>query len=145
MKKSATSLQIRKFILAPKEKVFSAWTDADHIKRWFAPGTMTVPFASCNPTVGGEYRIKMQNDKNETHITYGTYKEIIPNQKLVFTWSWEGPNRNETLVTVELTERDGGTELTLTHERFIDPAQVDHHAEGWKGCLANLQDRINSF
>lgn len=145
MKKADTSLQIKKFINAPKEKIFNAWTHPEQIKRWFAPGNMTVPFAEGEAVIGGHYKIQMKNDKNEIFTTYGQYKEIIPNQKLVFTWGWEGPDRHETLVTLELTERDGGTELTLTHERFIDAAQKNHHAEGWEGCLANLADRINTF
>jgi CubicO group peptidase (beta-lactamase class C family) len=77
--------------------------------------------------------------------TVGVYREIIPNEKLVFTWGWEGPERHETLVTIELSDRDGGTELVLLHERFADQAAADHHGQGWRGCLENLATRITGF
>lgn len=77
-------------------------------------------------------------DGGETHTTTGVYKEILPPQRLVFTWGWEGPDREETEVTIELKEKDGGTELTLTHARFASTESRDKHQHGWDGCLDNL-------
>jgi uncharacterized protein YndB with AHSA1/START domain len=138
-------LQIKKFIGAKREKVFQAWTDPAYMKQWFAPGDMTTPLAECEAKVGGAYKVQMKNSKSETFTTTGTYKEFIPNEKLVFSWGWDGPERVETLVTVEFVDKDHGTEVILTHERFADQASADHHAKGWEGCLASLAGRIGTI
>ena len=138
-------LQLKKFIEAKREKVFRAWTDPALIRQWFAPGDMTTPLAETEPRTGGSYRIQMKNSKDETFTTFGEYREFIENEKLVFTWGWESPDRHETLVTVEFVDKGNGTEVILTHERFADQASADHHQEGWEGCLNSLAARINAL
>ncbi|MCG3117731.1 MAG: SRPBCC domain-containing protein [Candidatus Manganitrophus sp. SA1] len=139
MKPSEIKLQITRFFPASREKIFEAWTRPDKIMQWFAPGEMTIPLAEVDLRVGGRYRIQMKDpDGGETHTTTGVYKEILPPQRLVFTWRWEGPDSQETEVTIELKEKDGGTELTLTHARFANTESRDKHQHGWNGCLENL-------
>jgi uncharacterized protein YndB with AHSA1/START domain len=142
MKPTEARLDLKRFFRASREAVYQAWTRPDLIKQWFAPGPMTTPLAEVDLRVGGGYRIQMRKPDGETHTTTGVYKEIVPNQRLVFTWGWEGPDRFETLVTVEFLEKDGGTELVLTHERFADTGSRDMHREGWEGCLASLERRL---
>jgi uncharacterized protein YndB with AHSA1/START domain len=57
------------------------------------------------------------------------------------TWVWELPKENaraETLVTVELVDKDGATELVLTHEHFPSSTMRDNHEHGWTGVLESL-------
>ena len=141
-----TELTLTKTIRASREKVFQAWTKPDLVKRWFAPGAMTVPSAEVEAKVGSSYRIQMlDTDGSTTYTTRGDYKEIIPNEKLVFSWGWEGPERYESQVTILLKDNNEGTELTLIHQRLANTEAVEKHTEGWIGCLANLADRINQF
>jgi uncharacterized protein YndB with AHSA1/START domain len=148
MTTSDTKLQLKKFIRATPQRVFDAWTKPSLMKQWFAPGTMTVPDAQADMRVGGAYKVTMNNaDETSpmptgTYVTYGVYKEIVPNSKLVFTWGWEGPDRHESIVTVEFQAKDGGTEVILTHERLANAEQVQKHTHGWLGCLENLATRI---
>jgi uncharacterized protein YndB with AHSA1/START domain len=138
-------LRVSRFIAAKREQVFQAWTTPALMRQWFCPRDMIAPHAEADPRVGGGYKVQMKNNKGELHTTYGVYRQIIPNEKLVFTWGWEGPERQETLVTVELRDKDGGTELVLTHERFATQESADMHAQGWRGCLENLAFRIGNF
>ena len=101
------------------------------------PGPITVPVAQVDLKVGGRYRLEMDNARTK-YVVYGQYVEIIPNQKLVFTWGWEGPNRYETRVTVLFTDKPDGTELTLTHERFANAEDMGRHEHGWTGSLEKL-------
>jgi len=71
----------------------------------------------------------------------GTYVEVQPPSRLVYTWQW-GHREDETLVTVEFNDRDGGTELVLTHERFRDEPDVTLHGEGWDGCFTRLGELL---
>jgi uncharacterized protein YndB with AHSA1/START domain len=140
-----TELRLTRLINAKREKVFRAWTDPDWVCRWFAPGEMTVPNADVDAKVGGNYRIQMQNNEGKLFITSGTYKEIVANEKLVFSWGWEGDDRYESVVTILLNDSEGGTELTLIHERLRNTESVEKHTQGWTGCLANLAARIIQF
>jgi len=72
----------------------------------------------------------------------GEYRELRPGRKIVFTWQWEDDEaweNNVSVVTVELTDRDGGTELRLTHERLPNEASRDGHTRGWNSALDKLE------
>jgi uncharacterized protein YndB with AHSA1/START domain len=139
----AERLVVKRTFKAPVEKLYAAWTDAEQMKRWFAPGKMTVPTAEADVRVGGRYRVQMSGgDDCEFHTTGGVYREVIPNQRLVFTWQWEGSDL-ETVVTLDFKSLSANeTELTLTHEGFDGEATRDKHAQGWDGCLANLDNYV---
>jgi uncharacterized protein YndB with AHSA1/START domain len=132
-----TSLRMTRLIKARREKVFEAWTRPEIVKQWMGPGPVTVTRVTADAKVGGSYRIEMDNAGTK-YVTFGEYLEVVPNRKLVFTWGWEGPNRYETRVTVLLEDRDGGTELTLLHERFANAEDMGHHEHGWTGSLEKL-------
>jgi len=134
-----STLQIKRTFKAPRDKVFKAWTDPTVLKQWFAPSDdFSVPIADIDLRVGGKYRIAMQAPDGAQHIAIGTYREVAPSQKLVFTWTWEKSPMPETLVTVEFNERAGSTEMVFTHELFPSVEERDHHNKGWIGCLDRL-------
>ena len=137
------SLTLKRHLKAPVERVFRAWTEGEALKRWFGPSdAMAVVTAEVDLKVGGRYRIVMQEAGVEPHRVGGVYREIVPNRRLVFTWAWESTPERESLVTVELAPEDGGTRLTLTHERFFDEAARDGHGKGWTGSLARLDRHL---
>lgn len=69
----------------------------------------------------------------------GTYREVRPPEKLVYTWSWEGqPDFGETLVTVEFRDLGSSTEVVLTHEFFPNEEARQNHDKGWNSCLDRL-------
>ncbi|MDT7042480.1 SRPBCC domain-containing protein [Candidatus Nitronereus thalassa] len=149
---SQTSIQITKIYQAPREKVFEAWTTPEALKQWFGPSDdFKTPSVEVDLRVGGKYRIQMLAPNGESHIVGGTYKEISAPGKLVFTWAWEAGGgcgdtepgaTTETLVTVEFRNRDGETEMVLTHEQFPNPESREKHNEGWGGCLDRLRTAI---
>jgi uncharacterized protein YndB with AHSA1/START domain len=138
-------LRLNRFIAARREQVFRAWISPALMQQWFCPVDMSVAQAEADPRVGGLYRVQMRKSSGELHITSGVYREVIPNERLVFTWGWEGPDRHETLVTIELRDKDNGTELVLIHERFADQGSADHHGQGWRSCLENLAAHADRF
>lgn len=139
------SVQLSQFIAANVDKVFRAWTDAKWLCQWFAPGDMTVPHAEVDASEGGKYRIEMLNPDNETFITYGEYKQVVKNKKLVFSWGWEGPDRYETEVIVEFEAVDGGTLINLQHLRHRNGDVAANHSSGWVGIFVKLVEKIDSF
>ena len=83
--------------------------------------------AETDVRVGGRYRIIMRTSDGEEHDVSGVYREVVPNEKLVFTWAWRSTPERESLVTVALKSDGDGTLLTLTHEQFFDEPARDRH------------------
>lgn len=138
-----TSLTIRRTYPASRERVFRAWTDPAALRQWSCPVGMTVTDAQVDLRVGGAYRVAMQPpDESEPSVAYGTYREVEPPARLVYTWQWEGGEMGETLVTVEFLDLGGETEVVLTHELFPAPDVRDLHNEGWVACLEHLAQAL---
>lgn len=134
------SLTLKRHINAPVAKVFRAWTEGETLKRWFGPSdAMKVVIAETDLKVGGRYRIVLEQPDGEQHRVGGVYREIVTDQRLVFTWAWESTPERESLVTVEVKAADGGTSLTLTHAQFADEEARDRHNHGWTGSLDRLE------
>jgi uncharacterized protein YndB with AHSA1/START domain len=113
------SLTLKRHYPAPVEKVYRAWIDPEALKRWFGPSDEgKILVSETNPTVGGRYRIVMQMPSGEQHRVGGVYREIVPNEKLVFTWAWESTPERESLVTVRLKRAGDGTDIDA-HSRAV--------------------------
>ena len=135
-----TTLNLRRTFAAPREKVFQAFTEAEIMKKWWGPEEFTCPTAEIDLKVGGKYRIAMKPPEGDVFYVKGTYREIKPPKRLVYTFQWEGAGmKEETLVTLEFHEKGDATELVLVHELFPDANARDDHNKGWESsfdCLA---------
>ena len=135
-------LVIRRMLPAPQERVYRAWTDREESMKWSAPEGMHVPSFECDFRVGGAYRMVMLKPDGEEFVAKGTYREIVPPQRLVYTWTWEEDapaDEHETLVTVEFNARGDQTELVLTHENLRNAESRDSHTEGWNSMLNKFE------
>jgi uncharacterized protein YndB with AHSA1/START domain len=134
------TLQMKRTFRAPRAKVFRAWTGRLELAQWFAPSaeySTVVPELELR--VGGRYRVEMHHKGGNVHRFSGTYQEIKPPEKVVFTWRWEGDtNPEHSVVTIEFQDLGNSTEVTLTHERLPNPEERDKHAHGWNGCMDQL-------
>lgn len=132
----APVLVVRRWFAAPRERVFAAWLDPASLARWMRPHDHTRTTVELDARVGGKFRIAMIHEQGEnTHE--GEYLAIEPPARLAFTWASANTDHSPTVVTVELLEKDAGTELILTHRR-LPPAQVTAHREGWIAILRRL-------
>lgn len=125
---------------APRSLVFQVWTQREHLVRWHCPHDFTVRSFDADVRPGGAYRVGMLAPDGHEHWISGTYREVVPVERLVFTWIYEGEDpRNETLVTVVLAEEPGGkTKLTLRQTGFASDDGRDEVHGGWSECLENL-------
>ncbi|MEP3278597.1 MAG: SRPBCC domain-containing protein [Stappiaceae bacterium] len=131
------SLTVSRKFAAPAKQIFDAWLDPAMLARFMTPAPgMTVPKAETDPVEGGRFDIVMKMEGNELPHA-GTYKEISPYSRLVFTW--ESPySVPESTVTLNFVEVDGGTEVTLTHDKFPNEEARDNHEGGWSAILEKL-------
>lgn len=138
----ANTLVITRTLPARPEWVFEAFTRGEIAKQWMSPGTYAVPEVEIDARVGGSYRIVMEGPEDQTYSPSGVYEEVVPNEKLVYTWKWA----HEELVTRFMVELkpigDDQTELTLTHTGFVDTEQHNSHKEGWIACMDKLEAAV---
>lgn len=133
------SLTINRTLNAAVPVVFAAWTDPAKIVQWFAPSDdMTCEVPDFDFKVGGSYTIVMRSPDGERHCVSGHYREIVENQKLVFSWAWESTPERVSQVTIKLRPDGDATRLQLIHEQFFDEAARDNHNIGWTACLERL-------
>ena len=138
----STTLEIKRFINAPPARVYAAWTDPAQLKEWFGPENVRMRNLTADPRVGGKYRWDLINQEDEEMSVFGEYRELVPGKKIVFTWKWdddENWEEHNSVVTVELSDRDGGTEVRLRHEQLPSEESRDRHNEGWNSLLNRLE------
>jgi uncharacterized protein YndB with AHSA1/START domain len=133
------SLTLKRRLKAPPAEVFAAWIDPTKIARWFRPGETIPAYAETDPRVGGRYRIVARSAAGEEQQVSGTYLEVVPGEKLVFTWSGPCSPGHDSLVTVTIKPDGDGSLLTLVHEQFFDQELRDGAERGWTGCLDALE------
>ena len=136
------SLTVKRRLKASPAKVFAAWTDPEKIKRWMGPEQFKTAQAESDARVGGRYRFVMLSPDGEKHGVGGIYREVVANEKLVFSWAWDaapGDEAYESLVTVLFKPDGDGTLLTLTHEQLFDEESRVGHGKGWNGALDKLE------
>jgi uncharacterized protein YndB with AHSA1/START domain len=139
-----TSVEIKRFINAPVDRVYQAWTDPAQLKEWWGPEGVQTRNFTADAQVGGKYRWDLCSQDGEDMSVFGEYLELTPGRRIVFTWKWdddENWNAHDSIVTIELSNCDGGTEVRLVHEKLPSEASRDRHNEGWSSVL----DRLEKF
>lgn len=135
------SVTIVRRIRATPAKVYAALTQPEQMVRWWGPDAGPTLSAEADVRPGGRYSVVFRLLDGSEHNPTGVYREVVPGKKLVFTWEWPGSPERESLVTFRLEPFDGGTELTLVHERLPDEDARASHAQGWRGFL----DKLDGF
>jgi uncharacterized protein YndB with AHSA1/START domain len=140
-------LHLSRFIAAPRDRVFTAWTTPEAIKVWFGPEDCRVLKAEVDLRVGGEYSFSLSTQRLGQIKVSGRYREVTPPAKLIYTWRWEGHSEltiGTSLVTVEFLPSGAETEIRLTHEQLPSTDSRDRHGHGWSGALDNLEKYLVS-
>jgi uncharacterized protein YndB with AHSA1/START domain len=130
-------LEITRIFEATPSEVFNAWLDREQWASWIGPEGVHCDVPLLEPRVGGRYRLIMHLPDGKLLHVAGSFKAIELDRNFSFTWGMEGEPR-ETLVTVELRELHGRTELTLRHEGLPAAADRDGHGKGWNSALNKL-------
>lgn len=141
MSAAGAALRFERLLRAPRGVVFAAVTDVTLMRRWMCPRNFSVTEAHAQAEVGGGFRIVMQGPDGARYPVAGEYLEVRPPEAVTFTWTWEPPHSMAgvtTRVRLRLTERDGGTHMTMVHSNLASLAERESHREGWTGALAKL-------
>lgn len=148
------SVNLRQHYNASPAQVFAAWTNPQALAVWFGPHSHKSEIVKFDAREKGSYEIRMlpiaedpdcSGDSNQPSVCAGEFVQIVPDKKIVMTFTWieNGAEIGDTLLTIELTEDNGGTELVLLHERLPNKEICDSHNGGWQGTLECLEEYLS--
>jgi uncharacterized protein YndB with AHSA1/START domain len=126
-------VRIERVLPATIGKVYDAWTRTELLARWYCPNPAWELKVQADVRVGGDWVVEMG-----PHVVRGTYLEVEPPRRLVFSWKWDGTDDPPSRVEVELAEVADGTRMLLSHTGFTGPDDAANHRMGWEPQLARL-------
>jgi uncharacterized protein YndB with AHSA1/START domain len=138
---SDNQFQVSVRIPAPPEQVYAVFQDPEKSKKWYSLDGMVAKSIELDMRKGGRYRVCLEI-LNESVTVVGEYREVIPNEKLVFTHQWEDKLMHETLATVLFRPRGLETEVLVTQEEFVSAEAADVQRTAWIGALEILAARF---
>ena len=135
-----TTLVLRRTFEASRARVFRAWITPEALEQWLRPRGIHMTVQSLDARVGGSFRFELENGSS----IVGTYLQIVPPEKLVFTWSAGAALGQETVVTLDFLEQGAVTELILTHEHLVTPLRHAVAQGGWSSVFDALASALSS-
>ena len=131
------TVRLHRVIAAKPEKVFRAFVEPDAIASWLPPFGFTCAVHELDAKVGGTHRMSFRNfTTGNDHSFGGTYLELIPGERLVYTDSFDDPGMpGEMKVTVTLKAVSAGTDMTVVQEGIPDMIPPDACYLGWQDSL----------
>src|ERR1051325_1177691 len=123
-------LTVSRLFDAPRDLLFRLWTEPEHAARWWGPKGFTAISCEMDVRPGGAYRACMRSPQGTRHCRRGIYREIVPPERLVFTFVWEDADGNpghEMIVTVTFADAGSKTRLTLHQAGFETVSARDSH------------------
>jgi uncharacterized protein YndB with AHSA1/START domain len=143
---------ITRVLDAKRDLVFKAWTEPNHLARWWGPHGFTNPVCELDVRPGGAIRIDMRGPDGTVYPMTGVFREIIEPERLMFTASSlddEGCPLFEVLNTVTFAERAGKTTVRVLARVVMTTPEVAPYLEGmepgWAQSLERLADQLASM
>ncbi len=133
-----------RFLRAPRDLVFDALVEPEHLARWCGPGDFKQSVCEVELWQDGAHRSVLLGPDGKDLTLSGIYREVRRPERLVYTERFEvAPHSShEHVVSITLTERRGGTALTLTERlQAAEDLGVKMHVGAWESNLQSL-DRL---
>jgi uncharacterized protein YndB with AHSA1/START domain len=144
-RKSERELVVARTINGPARIVFDAWTKPELLKQWWIPKSAGLSLLSCevDARVGGSYRLVFSYQGSEPMTFFGTYTEVTPHSRLVWTNEEAGDAGQVSTVTFE--EKAGKT-LVVMHELYPSKEALDAAvASGSQGGMLETFEQLDEF
>jgi uncharacterized protein YndB with AHSA1/START domain len=148
-------LVIERIFDAPRDLVWKAWTDPEHVKLWWGPKGFTAPVVQADFRVGGAYLYCMRSSEGQDYWSTGVYRDIVPQERFVATDSFADEHGNvvpashygmpadfplEMLVTVTFEDLGDKTRMILRHEGMPADEMGEMASQGWNESLDKLAE-----
>ena len=140
-RKSELEVVVKRAVNAPACLVFEAWTQAELFRKWWVPKSFGLTLLSCemDVRVGGQYRLVFRHE-DSTMEFFGTYLEVTPPSRLV--WTNEEGDNGKTVTTVTFEETDGKTRLMVLN---LYPSKEALESDGSTAALPEAFDQLDEL
>lgn len=151
---AATKLEltITRVLDAPRELVWRAWTDPQQLMQWWGPKHHPAVHLAMDVRPGGVWRNCLRSVETGNDLWHhGTFREVVPMERLVFTFVWEeeGERGMENIVTITFADEGNKTRnktrLTLHQTPFQSLGERDGHGEGWGSSFERLGEALGGM
>ncbi len=141
-----STIRLHRVLQATPDRVYRAFLDPDAKVKWLPPNGFTGKIHHMDPRVGGSYKMSFTNfTTGNSHSFGGKYVELVPNELLRYTDSFDDPNLpGEMDVTIILTKVSVGTEINITQEGVPDVIPAEACYLGWQESLTLLAQLVEA-
>lgn len=153
------ALTITRVFDAPREQVWKAWSDPGLLQQWWGPEHFTAPVYEADFREGGRYQYCMRSPDGQDYWGVGTYREIVPKERIVYTDSFadekgaivsaahygmDGNWAGELIVALTFEALDGKTRFTLRHTGLPEGEHREMCGVGWNESFDKLEALVKS-
>lgn len=140
---SEPEIFMERILDAPRELVFEAWTNPDHLSKWWGPRGFTNPVCDLDVRPGGKWRVEQRSPDGNVYPFKGIYLEVVRPERLVYTFGMEGMYEDKTIVDYLTFEDLGGKTKLIMRTRFDSAEDRDAMlATGMEQGANETMDRL---
>ena len=134
------TVRLHRVLRTKPERLYRAFLEPDAMAKWLPPYGFTCTVHHLEAKVGGTYKMSFRNfSSGNSHSFGGTYLELVPNERIQYTDSFDNPNLpGEMRTTIALRQVSCGTELTIVQEGLPEAIPVEMCYLGWQESLEQL-------
>jgi uncharacterized protein YndB with AHSA1/START domain len=133
---------IERIFDAPREVVFQTYTDPSAIPKWWGPKGLNTTVEMMDVKVGGMWRFVQEDSSGKLYAFNGVYHEVVPNEKLVYAFEFEGMPGHILIENVALEDSDGKTKVT---DRILFDSIEDREGMLNTGMQAGATESMDRF
>ena len=130
---------------APRDLVFKAHTSCEHMSRWWGPRRYVVAECEIDFRPGGAWRIVHRGAEGEEYVFHGEFREIVPPERIVWTFEFDGAPGSVSVDTLTLEEQAGRTTLTATSVFGSTEERDGMLQSGMESGAAETYDRLEEY
>jgi uncharacterized protein YndB with AHSA1/START domain len=140
------TVKLHRVLRAPPERIYRAFLDGDAMSKWLPPNGFTGKVHHLKAEVGGTYKMSFTNfTTGDSHSFGGEYVELVPNERIRHTDTFDDPNLPGTMqTTISLKAVSVGTEVSIVQEGLPAVIPVDGCYLGWQESLALLAKLVEA-
>lgn len=142
---SDTEIQMTRVFDAPRELVFEAHSSAEHLRNWWGPRKYETVSAEVDFRPGGKWRIVHRGPEGDEHAFRGEFREIVPPERIVWTFEYEGAPGHIAVEAVAFEEHDGKTTVTVVSDAGSKEARDAMLESGMTEGATETYDRLDEY
>jgi len=143
---AGNTVRLHRVLVAPPERVYRAFLNADAMVKWLPPNGFTATVHHMDAQVGGSFKMSFTDFATQQTNTFGgEYLELVPNSRIRYTDKFDDPNLPGVIqVTITLQPVAFGTDLSIVQEGIPDVIPVEMCYRGWQDSLILLAQLVEA-